>query len=64
MKLEEYTVLLHSPAEHDVVIIVTHKSNKVSDKLVASIFREELQIYDCLYVQDKPVDNNVKYVIH
>jgi len=63
MKSEEHTVLLHSPAEQDVVNIVTHKSDKVSDKLAASIFREQLQIYDCIYFQDKPVDNNVKYVI-
>jgi len=43
--------------------IGTHKSDNVSEKLTASICKEVLQISGCLYVQDKPVDNNVKYVI-
>jgi hypothetical protein len=62
MKTEEYTVLLHSLAEHDAVNIGTHQSDNVSEKLTASIFTEVLQISGCIYVQDKPVDNNVKYV--
>ena len=62
MKSEEYKVLLHSTAEHDAVNIGTHQRDDVSEKLTASIVSGVLQISGCLYVQDKPVDNNVKCV--
>jgi hypothetical protein len=63
MQSEEYQVLLHILAGHDAVIIDTHQSDNVSEKLTASVFMKVLQIFGCLYVQDEPFDNKIRHTL-